>query len=119
MARWMKARAALCAAGMGWAMAAAAETVAAPAEASAPAGVARELCDAVAEGLSLLADNRLAPPVDGAAKAALLEALIRASEPSATFLDEADLAWAQDHLRWVNVTDGEGCRKRRTKLGQR
>ena len=92
MARWMKARAALCAAGMGWAMAAAAETVAAPAEASAPAGVARELCDAVAEGLSLLADNRLAPPVDGAAKAALLEALIRASEPTATFLDEAELA---------------------------
>jgi carboxyl-terminal processing protease len=43
-------------------------------------------------GLRVLADNRLEAPVDGAAKAALLEALIRASEPSATFLDEADLA---------------------------
>lgn len=92
MARWMGLGAALCAAGMGWAAAAAAETAAVQAEAPAPAGVAQELCDAVAEGLSLLADNRLAPPVDGAAKAALLEALIRASEPSATFLDEADLA---------------------------
>lgn len=90
MARWMKAGAALCAAGLGWA--AAASAGAAAAEAPAPAGVAQELCDAVAEGLGVLAENRLAPPVDGAAKAALLEALIRASEPSATFLDEADLA---------------------------
>ena len=90
MARWMKAGAALCAAGIGWAAAAPAGAVAA--EAPAPAGVAQELCDAVAEGLGVLADNRLAPPVDGAAKAALLEALIRASEPSVTFLDEADLA---------------------------
>ena len=45
MARWMKAGAALCAAGMGWA-AAAAETVAAQAEVPAPTGVAQELCDA-------------------------------------------------------------------------
>lgn len=89
MARWMKTGAALCAAGLAWA---AAPAGAAAADAPAPAGVAQELCDAVAEGLRVLADNRLAPPVDGAAKAALLEALIRASEPSATFLDEADLA---------------------------
>ena len=27
--------------------------------------------------------------------------------------------WVQDQLRWVNVTDGEGCRKQRTKLDQR
>ena len=92
MARWMKAGAALCAAGLGWGTAVSAEPSTVPAEAPAPAGVAQELCDAVAEGLRVLADNRLATPVDGAAKAALLEALIRASEPSATFLDEADLA---------------------------
>ena len=92
MARWMKAGAALCAAGMAWAAAAAAEPAAATQDAPAPTGVAQELCDAVAEGLRVLADNRLEAPVDGAAKAALLEALIRASEPSATFLDEADLA---------------------------
>ena len=90
MARWKNAGAALCAAGIGWAAAAPAGAVAT--DAPAPAGVAQELCDAVAEGLRVLADNRLATPVDGAAKAALLEALIRASEPSATFLDEADLA---------------------------
>lgn len=90
MARWRRAGAVLCAAGIGWA--AAAPAGAAAADAAAPAGVAQELCDAVAEGLRVLADNRLAPPVNGAAKAALLEALIRASEPSATFLDEADLA---------------------------
>ena len=90
MARWKNAGAALCAAGIGWA--AAAPAGAAATDAPAPAGVAQELCDAVAEGLRVLADNRLATPVDGAAKAALLEALIRASEPSATFLDEADLA---------------------------
>ena len=92
MARWRKAGAALCAAGMAWAAAAAAEPAAATQDAPAPTGVAQELCDAVAEGLRVLADNRLEAPVDGAAKAALLEALIRASEPSATFLDEADLA---------------------------
>ena len=90
MARWMKAGAALCAAGLGWAAATSAEPAAVPAEA--PVGVARELCDAVAEGLRVLDENRLAAPVDGAAKAALLEALIRASEPSATFLDETELA---------------------------
>ena len=92
MARWMKAGAALCAAGMAWAAAAAAEPAAATQDTPAPTGVAQELCDAVAEGLRVLADNRLEAPVDDAAKAALLEALIRASEPSATFLDEADLA---------------------------
>lgn len=92
MARWMGLGAALCAAGLGWAAAVSAEPAGTAADAPAPAGVAQELCDAVAEGLRVLADNRLATPVDGAAKAALLEALIRASEPSATFLDEADLA---------------------------
>ncbi|MGD9613757.1 MAG: S41 family peptidase [Kiritimatiellia bacterium] len=91
----MKAGAALCAVGTWLAAAApirAAEAAETPAPADAPAGLAPELCAAVAEGLRLLADNRMAPPGDGAAKAALLEALIRASEPSATFLDEADLA---------------------------
>ena len=92
MARWMKAGAALCAAGLGWGTAVSAEPSTVPAEAPAPVGVARELCDAVAEGLRVLDESRLAAPVDGAAKAALLEALIRASEPSATFLDEAELA---------------------------
>ena len=52
---------------------------------------ARGLCEAVEEGARLLAENRLAPS-NGTAKAALLEALIRASEPSVVFLDEAELA---------------------------
>ena len=87
----MKAGAALCAVGA-WLAVAASARAAEPAEPPAPAGLAPELCAAVAEGLRLLADNRMEAPGDGAAKAALLEALIRASEPSATFLDEADLA---------------------------
>lgn len=49
------------------------------------------LCEAVEEGVRLLEENRLVP--DGAAaQAALLEALIRAAEPSAEFLDDAGLA---------------------------
>lgn len=57
----------------------------------APADWAQGLCEAVEEGARLLAENRLAPS-NGMAKAALLEALIRASEPSVVFLDEAQVA---------------------------
>lgn len=52
---------------------------------------ARSLCAAIEEGVQLLTENHLTP-TDGAAKAALLEALIQASDPSAVFLDEAELA---------------------------
>ncbi|NCA82028.1 MAG: hypothetical protein EOM72_04710 [Opitutae bacterium] len=58
--------------------------------AAATAEWAQGLCEVVAEGARLLEANRLAPS-NGTAKAALLEALIRASEPTATFLDEAEL----------------------------
>ena len=68
-----------------------AETAPAVAGAPAPAEWAQELCGAVEEGARLLEENRLAP-ANGQAKAALLEALIRASEPSAEFLDEAEMA---------------------------
>lgn len=61
------------------------------AQAPAPADWAQGLCEAVEEGARLLAENRLAPS-NGTAKAALLEALIRSSEPSVVFLDEAELA---------------------------
>lgn len=87
MARMIKNWAAACAAGM-W------MTVQAPAQAGAPAGTedwAQELCAAIQEGAQLLRDNQLAP-ADGAARAALLEALIRASEPSVSFLSEEELA---------------------------
>ena len=60
---------------------------------------ARGLCEAVEEGARLLAENRLAPS-NGTGKAALLEALIRASEPSVVFLDEAELA-ARRGCWWV------------------
>ena len=89
MERMIRIWAAACAAGM-W------MTVHAPAQAGAgaPAGTeawAQELCAAIQEGAQLLRDNQLAP-ADGAARAALLEALIRASEPSVSFLSEEDLA---------------------------
>ena len=58
---------------------------------SAPADFEQELCDAVAEGTRLLVENRLIP-ANADAKTALLEALIRASEPSAVFLSEEELA---------------------------
>jgi len=81
MERAIKAGAALCAAGLWLAVHATAQE----------ADWAQGLCDAVEEGTRLLVDNRMAP-VNGEAKAALLEALIRASEPSVVFLDEAELA---------------------------
>lgn len=62
----------------------------AAAQEAATADWAQGLCEAVEEGARLLAENRLAPS-NGTAKAALLEALIRASEPSVVFLDEAEL----------------------------
>ena len=49
------------------------------------------LCEAIQEGGRLLAENHLAP-ADGEAKAAMLEALIRASEPSVVFMSEEELA---------------------------
>ena len=101
MERTIKAGAALCAAGTWLAAQALAQAdlarvdpAAAAAEApavSAPADFEQELCDAVAEGTRLLVENRLIP-ANAEAKAALLEALIRASEPSAVFLGEEELA---------------------------
>ena len=102
MDRTIKAGAALCAAGMWMAIQAMAQTDlarvdpaaaaagAAPAV-SAPVDFEQELCDAVAEGTRLLVENRLIP-AGADAKAALLEALIRASEPSVVFLGEEELA---------------------------
>ncbi len=68
---------------------------AAVAAAEAPAVVVQEewaknLCAAVEEGAQLLRENHLAP-ANGEVKKALLEALIRASEPSVVFVDEAGL----------------------------
>lgn len=57
----------------------------------ATAAWANDLCAAIEEGARVLAENHLTP-TDGAAKAALVEALIRASEPSATFLGPEELA---------------------------
>ena len=76
-----RAWAALAAMGLAWS--AAAQDVS-------TADWAKELCGVVEEGARLLEANRLAPS-NGTAKAALLEALIRAGEPTATFLDEAEL----------------------------
>ena len=64
---------------------------------SAPVDFEQELCDAVAEGTRLLVENRLIP-ANADAKAALLEALIRASEPSAVFLSEEELAARSQRL---------------------
>ena len=81
---------------------------------SAPVDFEQELCDAVAEGTRLLVENRLIP-ANAEAKAALLEALIRASEPSVVFLSEEELAARSQRLldrEWdagltlVAVTDG-------------
>jgi carboxyl-terminal processing protease len=107
-----KALVALCAAGMWMAVHALAETVAtggdpaAAAAGEALAGAApavatatwaQELCGAVEEGARLLAENGLTP-ADGEAKSALLEALIRASEPSVVFLSEDELAARSQRL---------------------
>lgn len=78
----------LAALGLAWSAAA---QDAAPVREAAPADWAQGLCEIVEEGARLLEANRLAPS-NGTAKAALLEALIRASEPSVAFLDEAELA---------------------------
>lgn len=91
MERTIKAGVALCAAATWMAVHALAETVPAGREPAAPAEWAQGLCEVVAEGARLLEENRLAPS-NGHARAALLEALIRASEPSVEFLDEAELA---------------------------
>ena len=64
---------------------------------SAPADFEQELCDAVAEGTRLLVENRLIP-ANADAKTALLEALIRASEPSAVFLSEEEIAARSQRL---------------------
>ena len=58
---------------------------------------ANGLCEVIGEGARLLAENHLAP-ANGEAKAALLEALIRASEPSVVFLDEGELAARSQRL---------------------
>ena len=112
MERTIKTGAALCAAGMWMAIQAmaqadpanvdpaapaAGEAPAASAPAAAPGNFEQELCDAVAEGTRLLIENRLIPANDEA-KSALLEALIRASEPSVVFLDEAGLAARSQRL---------------------
>ena len=104
MERTIKWGVALCAAGTWIAVHAMAQTEPAPAAsaageapAAAPADFEQDLCGAVAEGTRLLIENRLVP-ADGAAKAALLEALIRASEPSVVFLDEDELAARSQRL---------------------
>ncbi len=58
---------------------------------------ANGLCEVIGEGARLLTENHLAP-ANGEAKAALLEALIRASEPSVVFLDEGELAGRSQRL---------------------
>lgn len=105
MKRTLKMGMAACAAGMGMAFHAMAQATpagvdpAASAAGEAPAEVAgaataewaQGLCEVVAEGARLLEENHLTPG-NGAAKAALLEALLRASEPSVVFLSEEELA---------------------------
>jgi C-terminal processing protease CtpA/Prc len=129
MERTIKVGVAFCAIGMWIAVQAMAETVpvgvdpAASAAGEAPSAVApgaspgawaQEMCGAVEEGARLLAENHLTP-ANGEAKAALLEALIRASEPSVVFLDEAGLAARSQRIserEWetgltlVGVVDG-------------
>ena len=68
------------------------------AEAPPPAAEGTQgLCGIVEEGARLLADNRMAP-ADGEMKAALLEAMIRASDPSVVFLDDTELAARDQQL---------------------
>jgi C-terminal processing protease CtpA/Prc len=111
MERTIKIGVALCAAGMWISVHALAETI--PAGTDPAAAAAGEvpavavdaalaewtqgLCAAVAEGARLLEENHLAP-ANGEAKAALLEALIRASEPSVMFIDEAEMAGRAQRL---------------------
>jgi carboxyl-terminal processing protease len=105
MDRSIKLGAALCAAGVWMAVQALAETAAngvdpaaaAAGESPAIGAWAQDLCAAVEEGARLLEENHLTPG-NGEAKAALLEALIRASEPAVVFLDEAELAARSQRL---------------------
>jgi carboxyl-terminal processing protease len=75
------------AAAMGMVLGALAETGGIPAGESGAGG----LCEVVEAGLRLLEENRLAPDPE-AARAALIEALVRSAEPSAEFLDDDGLA---------------------------
>ena len=90
MKRTMQAGAAACAAGMWMALQALGQAPAAVGGET-PEEWAQGLCAVVEEGARLLAENRLSP-ANGETKAALLEALIRASEPSVVFLGEEELA---------------------------
>ena len=70
----------------------------APSPAVAPAADwTQSLCGIIEEGARLLTENRMAP-ADGEMKAALLEAMIRASDPSVVFLDDAELAARDQQL---------------------
>ena len=94
MERMIKIAAAACAVGAWWTVQAPAQMPAGDAAGAAPAlaaDVERDLCEAVAEGARLLVENHLVP-AGADAKSALLEALIRASEPSVVFLGEDELA---------------------------
>ena len=111
MKQTMKMRWMVCAIGVGMAFRVMAQTAsvgvdpAASAAGTAPAVAAdaamaewaNGLCEVVSEGARLLTENHLAP-ANGEAKAALLEALIRASEPSVVFLDESELAGRSQRL---------------------
>jgi carboxyl-terminal processing protease len=93
--RWTSTTGAACLAALGAVMAAGAQ-VEAPAQTEAPAPAsspewARGLCDAVDEGVRVLEESRLSPE-GSVARAALLEALIRAAEPGAEFFDGGELA---------------------------
>ncbi|HOU21147.1 MAG: hypothetical protein KBC66_07925 [Kiritimatiellae bacterium] len=68
-----------------------------PVAAEALADWAHRLCAVIEEGAQLLAEHHLAP-ADGQARAALLESLIRTSEPSVVFLDETELATRTQRL---------------------
>ncbi len=79
----------------GWALGGSGHAAEPPPDAA--AAWAQELCAAIEEGARVLAENHLTPP-NGEAKAAMIEALIRASEPSATFLDAEELAARTERL---------------------
>ena len=100
MARWMKAGAALCAAGLGWGTAVSAEPSTVPAEAPAPAGVAQELCDAVAEGLRVL-DEQLTTEEYGMALRKDTPELTKAVNGAITKL-KADGTYAAIVKKWFS-----------------
>jgi len=86
---------AVCAVGVWVAVSAGAGTV--PVAVESTDAWAQDLCAIIEEGSQLLKENHMAPG-NGEAKQALLEALIRASEPSVVFLDEAELAARSQQL---------------------